>query len=283
LKQIDIHMHTYYSDGRFSPAEVVQAAVERGLHAIAITDHDNTRGMREAIPLAAAAGIELVAGIEMTTHWPEAGLPPDDENVDLLGYLFDLDDPELRAFEEGLLADLHARIEWCCAALTARGCPLSMTDIFAENPRYGGAMQAIQSLLRKGHVATWREGLQLFETAWLEVRPPARTIQEAIAAIHHAGGLAVLAHPTIVRPGGQPMDARWLGALVEAGLDGVEVYHHRLDEAARAHFLGLARDFDLAVTGGSDLHGWHTGLAQMDGRAAPITFLEDLKARRNGR
>lgn len=283
MKQIDIHMHTYYSDGRFSPAEVVQAAAERGLHAIAITDHDNTRGMREAIPLAAAAEIELVAGIEMTTAWPEAGLPPEDENVDLLGYLFDPDDPELRAFEEGLLDDLHARIEWCCAALTARGCPLAMAEIFAENPRYGGAMQAIQALLSKGHAPSWREAARLFDSAWLEVRPPARTIQEAIAAIHRAGGLAVLAHPTIVRPGGQPIDARWLGMLVEAGLDGVEVYHHRLDEAARERFLVLARDYNLAITGGSDLHGWYTGLAQMDGRSAPITLLEELKARKNGR
>jgi predicted metal-dependent phosphoesterase TrpH len=93
----------------------------------------------------------------------------------------------------------------------------------------------------------------------------------------------VLAHPTIVHPGGQLIDARWLGALVAAGLDGVEVYHHRLDEAALAHFLALAREYDLTVTGGSDLHGWYTGLAQMDGRSAPITLLEDLKARKNGK
>ncbi len=281
--QIDIHMHTYYSDGRFSPAEVVEAAATRGLGAIAITDHDNTRGMREALPLAAAAGIELVAGIEMTTRWPEAGLPPEDENVDLLGYLFELDNPELRAFEENLLADLHARIEWCCAALTAQGCSLSMAEVLAENPRYGGAMQAIQALLNKGRAPSWREAARLFDSAWLKVRPPAHTIQEAIAVIHHAGGLAVLAHPTIVRPGGQPIDARWLGMLVEAGLDGIEIYHHRLDETARAHFLALARRFDLAITGGSDLHGWYTGLGQMDGRAVPITLLEELKARKNGR
>jgi predicted metal-dependent phosphoesterase TrpH len=280
-KFVDIHMHTYHSDGQFSPAEVVQAAAKRGLEAIAITDHDNTRGAREALPLAAAAGIELVTGIEMTTHWPEASLPPEDQNVDLLGYLVDLDDPWLLTFAEDLLADVHARIEDCCAALTRDGCPLAMTEVFAENPRYGGALQAIQAILRKGLAASWPEAFQRFDAAWSKARPPARTIQEAIAVLHRAGGLAVLAHPTMVRPGGETLSAGWLGRLVEAGLDGVEVYHYRLNEAARAHFLGLARGFGLAVTGGSDFHGWGKGLSQMDGRAVPVELLEELRRRKD--
>lgn len=282
----DLHNHTHYSDGKFSPAEVIRAAAQAGIRTLAITDHDNCRGAREALSLAQAAGIELIPAAEFTTCWPQANLPRDDADVDLLGYFIDLDHPGLHSFEAAALEDIHSRISVCCAALTEKGYPLDMQDVFAENPRYGGSMQAIQALERKQYAPDWDSALEIFGSVWLAGRLSMSSIQTTIEQIHRAGGAAVLAHPAIVRPEGRQITARWLRELVDAGLDGIEVYHRRLDAAARAHFLALAREFDLVTTGGSDLHGWFRGFDGLGEQPVTEEMVESLRERalvhRNG-
>lgn len=279
---IDLHTHTYYSDGRYSPAQLIEAARQADLRVLAITDHDNTRGSREAAPLAKAAGIELIPAIEFTTRWPGAELPPADANVDVLGYFIDPRSAELRAFEEASLNDLHARITGCCQRLTERGYPMEIADVFAQNPRYAGAMQFIMALLEKKHAQTWKEATGLMDLVWLTARETPFTIKSVIEQIHLAGGVAVLAHPTIVRPRGKRMTAAFLRELVDAGLDGIEIYHHRLDAPAREYFLGLAHQFDLLVSGGSDLHGWNRGFVDLGQQPVTLEMVEGLRQRSKG-
>lgn len=274
---IDLHSHTYYSDGKFSPAELINAAAQKGVNILAITDHDNTNGVREAIPLAKAAGIQLIPGIELTTRWPGARLMPQDLNVDVLGYFIDLQNAEFRAFEEAALNDIHTRMEICCKQLTAYGYPLSMKDGFAENPRYVGAMQLIWAILHKGYAPSWREAAFLLDMFWLSSRETPFTITAAIEQIHLAGGVAVLAHPSIVRPRGEQMTAADLRKLVEAGLDGIEIFHRRLDDAAREHFLGLAKEFNLLISGGSDLHGWNREFDDLGQQPVTLEMFEALQ------
>ncbi len=276
---IDLHTHTYYSDGIYSPAELIQGAAERGLHILAITDHDNTRGSREAVPLASAAGIDLIPAMEITTSWPEACLPPGDQDVDLLGYFINLNDPAFQMFEEERLNDLHERIACTCQRLSEAGISLRMEEVFHENPRYAGAIQGIHAMIHKGIAPNWEEGLRLFGQFWSTSRPSRCHIQDAIQAIHHAGGVAVLAHPSIVRPKRQQLDEKMLRKLVDAGLDGIEVFHHRLDSAAREHFLKLAKRFGLLLTGGSDLHGWGTTFDQLGREPVSDEMIEMLRDR----
>lgn len=276
---VDLHIHTHYSDGRMSPEEVVAEAAARGIRVMAITDHDNLEGSRAAAPLARAAGIELIPGIEITTRWPGMDLPPGDADVDLLGYFVNPDDDVFTAFTHALIGDLHARIASTCARLTARGYPVTMDDVFAQNPRYGGAVQLLKALLARGHAPTWELANQLLVSAWYEERRTPFTIQSAIQQIHLAGGVAVLAHPAIVRPRGQQLTAADLRPLVEAGLDGIEIYHRRLNEAARAHFLGLANEFGLLTSGGSDMHGWFNGRDGLGSQPVTEALVERLRAR----
>jgi 3',5'-nucleoside bisphosphate phosphatase len=273
----DLHTHTYYSDGQCSPQELIEEAARRGLKGLAITDHDNARGAREARPLAAAAGIELIPAMEMTTSWPGAKLPPRQRDVDILGYFIDIDSPVLQAFERAMLNDLHERIGSSCRTLTEQGWPVSMEDVFAENPRYGGAVQAIFALIHLGHAPDWSAASKMFDPAWFSERETPFTVRTAIEQIHWAGGKAVLAHPAIVMPEGQLMTARWLAQLVDWGLDGVEIYHRHLDEPTQAHFLALAKQFNLLITGGSDTHGWWGGFDRLGEQPITAEMVEALR------
>jgi predicted metal-dependent phosphoesterase TrpH len=271
----DLHVHTFYSDGQASPDKVLQHAADIGLTTVAIADHDNARGAREALPIAARLGIELIPAIELTCHW-EPGLGDD---IDVLGYFVNLDAPELQSMEKAALADIYARVADCCARLTADGYPITLDDVFAENPHYAGALQLTFALRRKGYADGWHSSFALFMPFWRQVRLSRFSIDETIAAIHAVGGAAVLAHPVTVKCHDGWLQARHVAALVEMGLDGLEVYQHRLDAEARAHFAALARQFDLLITGGSDEHGWHPDFPRMGSEPVTPEIVRALRAR----
>lgn len=286
----DLHLHTYYSDGRAAPEELVQHAATLGLKTIAITDHDNTRGAREALPVARALGIELMPGIEFTCSWEvpagPSGVPIPRQDVDLLGYGMDWETAAFGVFETTSFNDAAARIGNCCARLTEAGLPVSLEDVLALNPRYPGAMQLIDTLVEKGYADHWDDALPVFQACWQHIPVARLDIAESIAAIHAAGGVAVLAHPTLVHSGDGWLKAEQLKILVEKGLDGVEVYHPRLNREAQEHFLRLARHFDLLVTGGSDEHGWPQGFPRLGVQLlgdAPLQVVEALRRRIQGR
>lgn len=268
LPRCDLHLHTYYSDGRASPEDVVRQSAHIGLACIAITDHDNTRGFAEAAPVAAELGISLLPGIELTTRWDRclqasASKTPASVDLDLLGYCFDPAYPAFNTMESAALADLHKRIAELCQLFSLDGISVSLEDALMVNPRYAGAMQLIDSLRRRGYAASVDEALQLFNQNWPRVRPGRLSIEEAITVIHAAGGVAVLAHPTVINCGNGWLGEAEISGLVEMGLDGLEVQHHKLNRAARRHFENLARRFGLLATGGSDEHGWPQGFPRL--------------------
>ena len=292
----DLHIHTFYSDGRASPAEVLRHAANIGLTTVAITDHDNTRGTREALSLAAQSSpalapgsvallvagstIELIPAIEFTCRWDACASPEGDQNIDVLGYFVNLDDPAFQETEKSVLNDLWQRVNDCCARLTAAGYPVTLEEVLVENPRYPGAVQITFTLRRKGYAEDWNTAFALFSPHWKQVRPSSLTINQAIATIQAAGGVAVLAHPVTVNCGDDEwLQAGQLAALVEMGLDGLEVYHYRLDAQARAHFVALARQFDLLVTGGSDEHGWRPGFPRMGSQPVTPEMVQALRVR----
>ena len=252
---IDLHIHTSYSDGRDAPGAVLHRCAALGLKTVAITDHDTTGGVRVARAMAGELGLRLIPAIELTCRWDRCPSPPGEGDIDVLGYFIDLDDAEFRAFEQAALDDIHARIADCCALLTADGHPLSIDDVFARNPHYAG-LQFLIHEIQDRYVPDWTDAFDLMASGWRQVRLSRFTIEETIDRIHRAGGVAVLAHPTAITCDGQRLQEAQVAGLVEMGLDGLEIYHWRLDEAARAAFLALARRFSLLVSGGSDAHGY---------------------------
>ncbi|NLF74475.1 MAG: PHP domain-containing protein [Chloroflexi bacterium] len=275
----ELHMHSTYSDGSVTPEGLLEHAQQIGLSVVAITDHDNAHGSRAAVPAAARLGIELIPAIELTGRWDDCYRPGWGGDVDILGYFVDLDDPHFRRVEQATLDDIQGRIEACCARLTAAGYPVTMDDVFAQNPRYGGARQLRQALQARGYVDNYDESIELFTEHWQHVRLSCFTIEEHIATIRAAGGVAVLAHPQGIRCGEGWIGADRLARVVEMGIDGIEIYHRHMDEAARAHFMPLAEQFSLLISGGSDEHGFSPDLPHMGGQPVTRAMVEGLRAR----
>jgi hypothetical protein len=230
------------------------------------------RGYREAVPIAEAAGIDLIPGIETTVYWPEL-----DRELDVLGYWIDAEHPDLLALEAAALANLHERAGELCALLAADGYLVTVDDGLAINPRRVGPLEVVASLLKKGLIADLPEGWVLFRRHWGQVSVPKLTITRSIATIRAAGGIPVLAHPCRIRP--EPLTAEELTPLVSAGLGAIEINHPDMNDAMKAHYRALAQQFDLPTSGGTDEHGWPEGFPRMGTQPVTVATAEALRAR----
>jgi len=271
---IDLHTHTIYSDGRATPAEIIDHALHLGLSALAITDHNNGRGAREGEGIARERGLLLIPGIEWYVNWEGY-----EGTIDLLGLGLDLWDAGVRRVEEEALVDFEERMAECCGYLTEMGYPLSIDEARAINPRFAGHNAVAFAAVRKGLIADSEEMDHLYTLAWPRVRPAMLDIAIAIELIHAAGGVAVIAHPHQYKRDGENWSLEDLAALKALGLDGIEVYHRRMQPPDRAHFARLAEEMDLLITGGSDEHGWPAGFRHMGKEPIPDVLLNGLLAR----
>jgi len=276
-------MHSTYSDGSVTPEGLLQLAAARGLEVVAITDHDNARGAREAAPLAAGLGLELIPAIEFTGRWDDCYRPGWGGDVDVLGYFVDLEHPAFRAQEQATLIDLQARVAACCVSLTRAGFPVALDEVLAENPHYAGARPLREVLVKKGHVPDHNTASDLFAAHWQTVRLCTFTIQEHIDVIRAAGGVVIMAHPHGIACGEGLIGADRVARLVEMGIDGLEVYHRNTTGAAREHFRALADEFGLLVSGGSDEHGFSPDCPLMGQQPVTRAMVEALRARHQER
>jgi len=245
---IDLHTHTTASDGRDTPAELVARASAAGVSVLAVTDHDTVAGCEAAAIAAAAAGIAFVDGIEITAL--RAG-----GDVHVLGYFFDRHSPALLDFLQQQRVQRIERVREMVARLAANGIALNADAIVqpaVENPaQSAGRPWIARALVAAGVVADANEAF----AKWLSRGRPgyvpraAASPAEVFARIHDAGGIASLAHPSLV---GQDS---WIDEFARDGLDAVEAYHSEHDQAATARYLSIAARLKLLVTGGSDYHG----------------------------
>jgi predicted metal-dependent phosphoesterase TrpH len=279
VSAVDLHMHTFYSDGRDAPEAVLRRAAARGIKTVAIADHNTTNGVRQVEALAGALGLCLIPAIELTCRWDRCRAAPGQGDIDVLGYWIDLDDAGFCAFERAALEDLHERVATCCACLTADGYPVSIEALFARNPHHAGLLFLVHEILDKGYAADEGDAFSLMMRGWQQVRLSRFTIEETVEQIHRAGGVAILAHPTVIECDGNRLQESDLAVLAEMGLDGLEIYHPRLDQQARAYFLTLAQRFGLLVSGGSDAHGWFDEWKGLGTQPVTETMVAAIQAR----
>jgi len=249
---IDLHLHSTCSDGALAPAEVVARAAQAGLRAIALADHDNIDGIEAAMAAGAELGVEVLAGVELSVVWQQW------QDVHLLGYAFDWRHPQLVAALAEFQAFRTERnrkiVERVNRRLADQGHPpISFERVLELAGGTIGRPHVARVLIEAGVVPDVETA---FRSYLVDCNVPKRyfPIDEAIALIHAAGGVAVLAHPPFVTRDRQEF-RMLLDQLVALGLDGVEVYNSGSSRNDSDWYLTEARRRGLIVTGGSDYHG----------------------------
>lgn len=266
-RRIDLHLHTFHSDGTFSPEEVVRRAKELGLSAISVTDHDTVDGVPAARG-AAGKDLEIIPGVEMTVVFR-------DRELHILGYGIRIEDPEFAALLDRLKQRRLERIKKMIDKVRERGADVTFGEVTAiAGPGSVGRPHLAEAMIRKGFVKSLKEAFDryLADDAPCFVRDATLTVQEAVRMIRAAGGVAVLAHPNRL------VEDEWVPELVEAGIQGIEVYHSDHSPTVAEKYRRMAEERKLLITGGSDCHGLRKQKGPLIGSVSvPYERLDKLK------
>ncbi|MBO5985668.1 MAG: PHP domain-containing protein [Lachnospiraceae bacterium] len=281
---IDLHVHSTRSDGTYTPTELVEYAIEKGLTAFALTDHDTTDGLDEAISYANALRAEgkadvpeVIPGIELSTNI-------EDTEVHVAGLFIDKENPEFQNYLKEFVASRNLRNVKMCAKLTEIGIPITAEELESAFPNCILTRAHFASWLREhGYVSSNKEAFDRYlgKRCPCYVRREKITPQKAIALILTAGGIPVLAHPILYRLSDARLEAL-VATLKEAGLMGIEAIYSTYEPSEERQIRRLAKKHDLLLSGGSDFHG--TNKPRIDlgvglGRLyVPDELLENMKA-----
>lgn len=267
MKFADLHLHTHFSDGTFSPEELAGHGQRFGFAAMALTDHDSVEGCARMAEVCGAAGIEFIYGTELTAEH-------DNTELHLLGYFVDTQNEKLLANLARFQAVRQNRIREMVARLNELNVPLDTETVFAlANCKSPGRPHVARALVKASLCKSLDEAFERYlkknRPAWV---PKAKmSALEGIELIHQAGGLAVMAHPGLNRTDDV------IPALVEARLDGIECFHTKHSTAMSGRYLEFARKYHLLVTGGSDCHGYSKGRPLIGTVKLPYEHVEKLK------
>jgi len=240
----DLHTHTNYSDGFFSPTELVELAYKSGIELLSITDHDNVNGIEEAEKAASKYGIEIIPGVEISTDIRNT-------EIHILGYFIDPANAELEHYLSFFRDERHKRAKRIVEKLNILGLEISIGDVL-KHVKKGtiGRPHIAQALLENKQVNTYYEAFNKYlgNNAPAYEKKVHLSPQSAFKIISDAGGLSFIAHP-----GNMPEIL--IKELIEDGVDGIEVIHPSHSADRTKFYRGLVNQYYLLESGGSDFHG----------------------------
>jgi len=278
MKTIDLHVHSCISDGSDTPEELVKIALETGLSAFALTDHDSTDGIDRAVKAARGTGLEIIPGIEFSTTWQK-------HDIHILGYFIDY---HAKGFQEWLQNTIDARSRrneiMCERIYEYANIPIHLSILKAYFPN---------AVITRAHMATW-----LFENGYVENRNaafanylgddapcyvPKKQVEpeEVIHLILQYQGIPVLAHPLLYSLSESQLHLL-LNTLKESGLWGIEAIYSSNQDLDESYVRTLAQTYGLSITGGSDYHGSNKpniclGTGRNQNLTIPYAILENLQ------
>ena len=275
-KLIDLHMHSTVSDGTYTPSELVKLAKEKGLSAIALTDHDTAGGVKEFLAEGEKQGIETIAGIEISSLFE--GYP----EIHVLGYFID---PEKKDVMEKLnfLQDARkVRNIKLIARLKELGFEITWEELEKEaNGKLIGRPHFAALMVKKGFVKDTNEAFSKYigNDGLAFVPKEKLTTPEAVSFLFENGIVPVLAHPILIGMNTSDL-IDFIILLKKSGLQGIEVIHSEIPEKESRKYLELAYRFNLVPTGGSDFHGENKPYVKMGVPEVPYEFFTKLKERK---
>ena len=268
---VDLHSHSTASDGTLTPRELVREAVRHGVRVLAVTDHDSTEGLAEAIDEAARhPPLQIVPGLEINC---------DVECVEnhVLGYYVEYEAAWFRDFLREQRVERRARVTRIAARLAELGMPIDPGEVLTlAKEGSAGRPHVARVMVKHGYVKSVREAFDKYLRAGGPANVPRKRLTpvEAVATIRRAHGVPVFAHP------GLADHDEMIPELVRAGLMGIESWYPEHSASQTADYLALCRRHDLVATGGSDYHGPQAGRTNPPGSpAVPMSAFDELKAR----
>jgi predicted metal-dependent phosphoesterase TrpH len=268
--RIDLHMHSTFSDGLFTPTELVEKASDEKLSAISLTDHDCLDGLPEAIQAGSAKGVEVIAGVELSCEYQG-------RDLHVLGYGVD---PRDESFQEMLRKFRETRYKRglkIIEKLNALGIAIEPAEVLAKAGDGAlGRPHIAAVLVEKRIVAKAGEAFDKYiaEGGPAYVAKYKMSAREAIDYIRRAGGLAFIAHPGVFLE-----NADELLDLIAKGFDGIEVYHPTHSATRAAELRSIAEEKGLLISGGSDFHGFAGRETVMGTLDIPYEILEKIRER----
>lgn len=247
---IDLHVHSTCSDGTFTPTELVAYALQKGLAALALTDHDTTDGITEAQKAARNTSLQIIPGIELSTGYQGRDIHVLGLNIDPKNEEFQ---KQLHEFQDTRNRRNHKMIE----KMQEHGLSITLEEVEKSYP---------DSICTRAHFARYlKETGQVSSLAeafnrYLNDRGPCYVPREkispqmAVKLIHQGGGKAILAHPLLYRMSDEPLQ-KLISEMKKAGLDGIEAIYSCNKGKDKSYVRQLARKYGLFITGGSDFHG----------------------------
>ncbi len=246
---VDLHLHTTYSDGAYTPAEIVMKAKHSGLTTIGITDHDSISGIADTKASGDAQNIDVIEGIELSSSFNHT-------EVHILGYFIDYNDKKLHDSLTEFQEERFKRAKRIVAKLNKLKIPLDIDTVLEQVTGDSvGRPHIANALVKHGHTYSYNEafnkyigyGRPAYEHKW-NFSP-----EDIIRLIAQAGGLSFIAHP------GRSINEDIIFRLIEAGIDGIEIVHpsHTLDMIY--YYRSIVNEYCLLESGGSDFHGVHQG------------------------
>jgi predicted metal-dependent phosphoesterase TrpH len=242
--KVDLHMHSFHSDGFFSPDEVVKKAKEKGLDVISITDHDSVNCLTEAFDAGNKYGVEIIPGVEISTDIS-------DREIHILGYFIDPKNPELEHYLRFFREERLKRAGRIINKLNDLGLDISLEEVIKKADKGAIGRPHIAHVMKeKGLITNFFEAFNKYignggpaYERKVHVSP-----QSAFKIISDAGGLSFIAHP-----GNLPEYI--IKELIDAGIDGIEVVHPSHMPHKVKYYRGIVNEYFLLESGGSDFHG----------------------------
>ena len=281
---IDLHMHSTCSDGTLTPEELVAAALDLGLEAAALTDHDTVSGVDRFLSAASETPLHAVPGVELASMLFN-------KDIHIVGLFIDPACPSLLAALEQMRLWREERNAEMVEKIRSQGYDITMDEVLAEaGGESVGRPHMASVLLKKGYFQDMQSvfGRLIGRNGSCYVLRKYYPVDACIRLIHEAGGLAVWAHPLHAAHGARAALRKIGSRLISYGLDGIECYYSMFAEQQQIDALDFARARLLLVSGGSDFHGAAHPQVKMgtgiDGNLAiPLKIYERLLAAKQNR
>lgn len=274
MKKIDLHMHSNYSDGKYSPKELVEIVFKKGISAMAITDHDKATANKEAETYAKEKQIEYVSGIEITVT-PFEGV----KEIHILGLFIDSENEEIKAIQKRHEQYAIENSKKIIKNLNFLGYEISFEELLKENNGEPFGRPFIANILMKKYPEKFNGRNQVFDELLGKkgkafVVPKGTELSHAIKIIHNAGGIAIFAHPWYL----EKNMLKVLNKFVSLGGDGIELDYspkESIPKNIKYVLKNFSKKNNLVISGGTDFHSFKEGGKEIGDRG--ISKKEFLK------